>query len=173
MTSRSAALTRAHLADALTASRVPLGFVLVPVIAGDHWLGAGILLSIAWWTDFFDGRVAKSTTGTRLGAWDGYADAMVGAGVLVGVLAGGHVPVLPFAAAGLVFGVVLMATGNFAYGMLLQATGYGPLLFLFAAKSAPALVVAVATIVVIAIADRGRFVGYVLPTFFEGVRLRR
>ncbi len=57
--------------------------------------------------------------------------------------------------------------------MLLQATGYGPLLVLLAANSVAALLIVVGTIVVIAVVDRGRFVEYVLPTFFDGVRLRR
>ncbi len=173
MTSRSIALTRARVADALTGSRFLLAFVVIPVVDAGAWRTAAVVVAAAWWTDYLDGKIARGTTGTRLGSWDPYADTAVGVGIVLGLVAGGHVPGLPWliAVAGLV-GVYLI-TRNFAFGQLAQAIGYGPLLWYAAIEDAVAIVVLVGTIVAIGILDARRFVTHTLPTFFEGVRLRR
>ncbi|MFQ5554506.1 MAG: CDP-alcohol phosphatidyltransferase family protein [Acidimicrobiia bacterium] len=170
---RAGTITRAHIADGLTAMRLPLALLIAIAIGDGRWLGAAVLLALAWWTDFLDGRIAQATTGTRLGPWDGYADAAVGAGVLLGLIAAGEVPGPPFAAVGLVFALVLITTGNMAFGMLLQATGYAPFLAHLFSETGPGLAIVVLTIAAIAVLDSRRLFTYVLPTFFEGVRFKR
>lgn len=166
-------LTRAHVADALTGSRFLLALVVVPVVDAGAWRNAGIVVAAAWWTDYLDGRLARGTTGTRLGRWDPYADTSVGVGVVIGLAAGGHVPGLPWLVAAAGLAVAYLITGNFAFGQLTQAIGYGPLLWYAAIEDMPAIILLVGTIVAIAILDARRFVTVTLPTFFEGVRLRR
>jgi cardiolipin synthase len=173
MTARSVALTRAHLADALTGARFALAPLAAPVVAAGAWRFAAIVVATAWWTDFFDGRIARTTTGTRLGRWDPYADTAVGAGIVIGLAAGRHVPPVPFLAALVLLAAAYVVTDNFAFGQLAQAIGYGPLLWYAAVEDLWALAVLVATIVAVAALDARRFVSYVLPTFFRGVGLSR
>lgn len=173
MTSRPIALTRAHVADALTGSRFLLAFVAIPVVDAGAWRTAALVVAAAWWTDYLDGKVARSTTGTRLGRWDPYADTAVGVGIVIGLAAGGHVPALPWIIATVGLAGTYLFTANFAFGQLTQAIGYGPLLWYAAVEDVPAIVVLVGTIVVIAILDARRFVTHTLPTFFEGMRLKK
>jgi len=164
-------LKRAHVADALTASRFVLALVVIPIAARGAWLLAGIVVTTAWWTDFLDGRMARSTTGSRLGDWDPHADTAVGIGIVAGLVGGGHVPgaVWWLVVAGL-FTVAYLTTRIFAFSELVQALGYGPLLWLAAAHHRVVFVFMVATIAAILILDAHRFRRYTLPAFFDGLR---
>ncbi len=173
MISRAASLSAATIADGLTASRFVLAVAVVPLVASGAWRAAAIVVAVAWWTDFFDGRLARRTTGTRLGDWDPRADTAVGAGIVIGLAAGGHVPALPWLLAGGLFAAIYLFTGNFAFGQLVQALGYGPLLWFAAGSDAIALGVLAGTIAAVGVMDAPRFVSHTLPAFFEGMRLRR
>lgn len=162
----------ALLADGLTLARGLLAVVLVPVIDRGNWRLAALVLVAAWWTDFLDGRIARSTTGTRLGAWDERADTAVGAGVMIGLMAGGHV-----AAVWPITGAVLLAlylgTGRFGFSQMLQAIAYGAVLWTTFHTDQFGFALLAATIVAIGVLDVRRLVGYNLPEFFGTLRTKR
>lgn len=158
----------AWVADALTLTRALLALVLAVVLARGRLAPAAVLLSVAWLTDFADGRVARAGRGrTRLGGFDLPADTLVGAGVLVGLAADGYVPAPVAAAVLLVLGGGFLVLRNEALSMALQAVGYNGLLW--TARSAH-LWAPVITIAAIAVLDRRRFTRIVLPGFFGGMR---
>jgi len=174
MTARSPAITRAHLADGLTASRFVLALIAVPILIGGSWTAAGAVIAAAWWTDFLDGRVARSTTGSRLGAWDPHADTVVGLGVIIGLAGGGHVPGPGWwLGAAALLTVAYTGTGIFAVSEMIQAVGYGPLLWLTATNRSIGFVVLIATITAILVLDLNRFRAHTLPAFFAGIRTLR
>jgi len=156
-------------ADALTAVRAVLAVPLALAAHAGNWSVAAVLLAVAWWSDFFDGRLARrSSESTALGDWDLAADTTVGAGLLIGLVLGHHVPP-SWGVGGAVLGVGFLALRNPALGMLLQAAAYGPALFFAARSASPSFWLAAATIGAIAILDRRRLFGYVLPVFFGGI----
>jgi len=161
----------AWVADALTLSRALLGALLALVLA-QGWLSpAAALLSTAWLTDLADGRVARAAGGpTRLGAFDLAADTLVGIGVLVGLAAGGAFPMPVAAIAILVLGGGYVFLRNEALAMSLQAIGYAAFLWRLWTAGSAWVWIPVLTVAVIAIADRRRFTGNVLPRFFGGLR---
>ncbi len=76
----------ARSADVLTAGRMLLALPMGLAAYSAGWRATALLLSLSWWSDFLDGRLARRAGGsTRLGAWDLAADTLVGAGLLVGV----------------------------------------------------------------------------------------
>lgn len=159
----------AKWADALTGGRMVLALPLGVAGYAGNWTITALLLSLSWWSDFFDGKLARRAgRGTRLGTWDLGADTLVGAGLLAGLVAGGHVAV-PWGVAGTLLGAGYLTLGNPALGMLLQAIAYGFALWFAAEHSAIGLVAATATIAAIAIFSPSRFFGYLLPTFFKGI----
>lgn len=161
----------AWVADALTMSRALLGVVLALVLVRGSLTPAAVMLSMAWLTDFADGRVARAARGrTRLGAFDLSADTLVGVGVLVGMAGSGAVP-WPVAAIALpVLGGGYVLLRNEALAMSLQAIAYGAFLWRLWTEGSAWVWVPVLTVAVIAILDRRRFTGIVLPRFFGGVR---
>jgi len=161
----------AWVADALTLTRASLALVLAVVLARGRLAPAAVLLSVAWLTDFADGRVARAGRGrTRLGGFDLSADTLVGAGVLVGLAADGYIPAPVAAAVLIVLGGGFLVLRNEALSMALQAVGYGGFLWrLWTARSA-FLWAPVLAIAAIAVLDRRRFTRIVLPRFFGGVR---
>jgi hypothetical protein len=162
------------VADGLTAGRALLSVPLAVVAWSGAWTGACLLLAASWWSDLLDGRLARRFGGaTRLGRWDLAADTAVGAGLLVGLVGGGHVPAPWWGGAGALFAAGYVGLRNPAPGMLLQAIAYGPTLWFGAVERSPGFGVAVLTIVAIAVVDRARLVGYVLPAFFGGLVGRR
>lgn len=89
-----------------------------------------ILLSISWITDFLDGRLARrASTPTRLGRWDVWADTAVGAGLVVGLVLEGTLPLSMGLSALVLFGGLFLA-GNLAVAMLVQLTGFLPILWI-------------------------------------------
>ena len=84
-------MDRAQLADLLTFSRLLAGPVLVALLAGRRLEAAALFLTLAWFTDFFDGRMARSSDRpTRLNGWDLRADAWLAAGLGIGLGLGGY-----------------------------------------------------------------------------------
>ncbi len=159
----------ARLADGLTAGRIILAAPLAVVAARGWWYGVAVLLSLAWWSDFGDGRLARKVPGeTRLGQVDLVADTLVGAVLLGGMVAGGYVQ-LGWTIAGTVLGAGYLLRRNPAWGMLLQAIGYGNALWQIGLNARPALGLALGTVAAIVVLDRSRLFGFVLPTFFDGL----
>lgn len=159
----------ARLADGLTAGRIVLAAPLAVTAASGWWYSVAVLLFFAWWSDFFDGRLAQRAPGeTKLGQLDLTADTLVGGVLLAGLFAGGYVA-LGWALAGAVLAVGYGLRRNPAWGMLLQAIGYGNALWQIGWHARPALALTGGTVVSIAIIDRSRLFGYVLPAFFAGL----
>lgn len=128
-----------------------------------------LLLAASWWSDFFDGRLARrATEETRFSKFDLVADTFVGVAVVIGMLLGGHVPwVVGVGAGSLLAGYVML--GNASLGMLVQAIGYGIALILASNSGGPGFQVAVTTIALIAVAGFSRFRDATLPEFFGGL----
>ncbi|HKZ75617.1 MAG TPA: CDP-alcohol phosphatidyltransferase family protein [Actinomycetota bacterium] len=161
----------AWVADALTFARVLLAPVLAVVLARGRLAPAAVVLSVAWLTDFADGRVARAGRGrTRLGGFDLPADTLVGAGVLVGLAADGYIPAPVAAAVLLVLGGGFLVLRNEALSMALQAVGYGGFLWRLWIQRSAFMWFPVLTIAAIAVLDRRRFTRIVLPGFLDGVR---
>jgi len=161
----------AWVADALTLTRASLALVLAVVLARGRLAPAAVLLSVAWLTDFADGRVARAGRGrTRLGGFDLSADTLVGAGVLVGLAADGYIPGPVAAAVLLVLGGGFLVLRNEALSMALQAVGYGGFLWRLWTEGSAFVWSPVLTIAAIAVLDRRRFTRIVLPMFFGGMR---
>lgn len=156
-------------ADGLTAGRMVLAMPLIVSTFSGRWTATAALLAMAWWSDFLDGKLARiSAVTTRLAGWDLIADTTVGTGVLVGLLAGGHLPV-GWGVVGGLLGLVFVVFRNPAASFLLQGIAYSGALWFIAGRSALGLSLTTATIAVIAVLDARHFVGWVLPTFFRGI----
>jgi phosphatidylglycerophosphate synthase len=161
----------ALIADGLTVSRFLLGASLVPVLGGMRvGLGAS-LVGTAWITDFLDGRAARaSSVPSRLGAFDLWADTLVGAGAVLGFVTWGWVP----ASIGLSLVVVLLAsfalTRIEALSMILQAVGYALVLWrVWRDGPAVALAWLLSIVAVIGFVNRRILWERSLPTFFGGL----
>lgn len=167
MTARDKALR--GLADVLTGGRLVIAGVIAIAAYRADWNLVALLLSLAWWSDFSDGRLARRAGGgTRLGAWDLRVDTAVGAMLLVGMTLGAHISIVwGVVGAGLGFGYILTANGSLA--MLLQAIAYGHALRLSAVEGFPGFVAATVTIGVILVSSWPRFVQEVVPTFLRGL----
>jgi phosphatidylglycerophosphate synthase len=159
----------ARWADLLTGGRILMALPLGVAGYGGNITATAVLLSLAWWSDFLDGRLARRAGGgTRLSGWDLGADTLVGAGLMTGLVAGGHI-LVPWGVAAALLGLGYIAFDNPSLGMLLQAIAYGSALWLAAGQATFGLVVAVATIAAITILSLPRLFGYLLPTFFRGL----
>lgn len=158
-------------ADGLTLGRVLLAVMLIPLLGARRMaLGAAIVGS-AWLSDFLDGRAARASAGpTSLGAFDLWADTLVGAGAVLGFVAWGWLP----AVVGVGVVVVLLAafalTGNEAMSMLLQTTGYALVLWRTWREGLTGpLSWLLAIIALVAFVNRRVFWERSLPTFLGGL----
>ena len=169
-----ATLAVARTADTLTLVRLATAVSLIFVLAAGRLGLAAVMLVFGWTTDTFDGILARRAPGmTRLGTWDATVDAMVGLGLIIGLVAGGFTPsvwlVPEFAFAGL-----LLFFRSAASGMLLQGIAYGWFLRILADETATGLVVMLAGIAVATIVHGHRVPKVLLPKFFADVaRLKR
>ena len=159
-------------ADALTALRAVLALPIAAVV----WQGgadyAGLLLSVSWVTDFFDGRLARRGGGGRLGDFDLPADSTVGAGLLVGLIGGGHMtPWLALPA--VILAVAYLLRYNPSFAMAFLGIAYAAILWWLFRNAGWGVATVVGTIAVIAVLDWGRFIRLILPTFFGGLRPSR
>ncbi len=162
-------------ADVLTVVRLPLAVAIAVTIGLFDGLAVGaVILSVAWLTDYADGRLARRAADpTAFGVWDPIADATVGMGVLVGLIVAGRVGVVPWLVVCIILMAAFLVTRNLALGMVVQAIAYGLLIVELAADAPSALWVPGATAAVIGVADGKRFTEVVLPTFFSGLGLMR
>ena len=86
-----AGLDRADLADLLTFSRLLSTPFLAWLVSTRSLDAAIVFVGIAWCTDFFDGRLARTAPrATCLKQWDLRADAWLAAGLGVGLGLGGY-----------------------------------------------------------------------------------
>ena len=161
----------ALIADGLTIGRFVLGAALVPVLGSKRITLAASILGTAWLTDFFDGRVARASGGTRrLGSLDLWADTVVGAGAVLGFVAGGWIPAVVGIALVVALVVWFAITRNEALSMILQATGYALVLWhVWRDGNALALAWLLAIVAVVAFVNRRVVWERSLPTFFDGV----
>lgn len=169
--SRSQRDPLAVIADGLTLARVVLAVALVPVLGARRTALAASMVGTAWLTDFLDGRAARSSeTPTRLGAFDLWADTLVGAGAVIGFVAWGWVPAFVGLGVVTILLIAFALTRIEALSMILQATGYALVLWRTWRDGHPsALAWLLAVIGIIAFVNRRIFWERSLPTFFGGL----
>lgn len=158
-----------RLADGLTASRVVIAMIVTVASYRADWAFVALLLSIAWWSDFFDGKLARRAGGgTRLGLWDLRVDTAVGAMLLLGMLVGGHISVT-WGAIGVCFGIGYLLIANGSFAMVLQAIAYGHALWFALGVGLPGFAIASGTIAMIALMSWSWFLHEVIPSFLRGL----
>lgn len=159
----------ALVADTLTGFRLVAAPALALMAQSGAFSGVALLLSLAWLSDFLDGKLArKADSPTRFGGWDMWADTAVGAGLIVGLVAGGTLPMWIGVGALVLFGGLFLA-GNLAAAMLTQLSGYLPVLWVLWSDRPSAWAVPFATFLLIGIADWRRLVFVNIPRFLRGV----
>lgn len=178
MPSARAEVRLARTADGLTTTRIVLA-VAIAVLAAERAIDAtAITLSVAWVTDFLDGRLARRTSEpTRLGEHDMAVDTFVGAALAAGLGAAGVLPAWIAIAALVVFGGGYLALRQPALSMAMQGVAYGALLWTLWSEGHPTFWVLVGVIATIAAIEARRLFTVVIPEFFRGTadaaRLRR
>ena len=156
-------------ADTLTALRFLTAPVLAPLVWSESWSLAALLLAAAWIGDVADGRLARrGGTPTRLGEWDMAADTAVGAGLVVGLVGQGTLPLVMGLPALVVFGALFVA-GNLAAAMLLQLVGYLPFLYLLWSERPALWWLPFATIVFAGLINWRRLFFVAIPAFLRGL----
>ena len=119
-------LDRADVADLLTLARLLSAPIMLWLVSNRSLDVAVLLVVIAWWTDFLDGRLArKAGRETRLKDWDLRADAWLASAVGLGLGLAGYFAwwvAVPVAAVVLVMSVLL---SNPAAVMVGVAAQYG------------------------------------------------
>lgn len=159
----------ATAADALTALRALGGVFVIPLISSELWAMTALLVSMMWIADLLDGRLARlAGLQTRLGHIDMAFDTVFAAGVVVGLLIAGELPVWLGLGSLIVFGG-LFAAGNMAAAMLLQLTGFVPLLIELWNRRPVTWWVPFAVIVLAGIVDWRRLVFTNIPMFIRGI----
>ena len=156
-------------ADVLTGARLIASLAFVFLLPARAMTGVAILLSLAWISDFFDGRLARlSTSPTRLGFWDLWADTTIGVGLILGLLVEGTLPLWAGITSLVLFGGLSIA-GNVAAMMLLQLTGFVPTLWLLWTDRPALWWLPVATALLIGALDWRRLVFTNIRSFLRGV----
>lgn len=161
---------RAVLADLLTGSRIVLGVAAAGALVVDRIDLFSILLTVAWATDVFDGRLARSSgRRTLFGETDMVIDTFVGASVLAGFGLSDRAPLWLVVAGTVVLGAVYLLTKNPAVSQALQGIAYGAALWLIFISEDATLAVPLGTLAVLMLLEYKKFFGKVLPMFFHGV----
>ena len=161
-------MKRAFVADILTGCRLVIAVIVAAVVGAQSLDWAAVLISVAWLTDFLDGRIARSTDQqTRLHAWDLRADAILGIGLLVGMAIGGYlawwtVPIL----VGLLGGATQLLK-NPSPAMLMLGLTYARFLWLMLFETKQFGWMPFAMLPVLAIFDWHRFIRVIMPAFFK------
>jgi phosphatidylglycerophosphate synthase len=156
-------------ADTLTGFRFVAAPALVLLVQAEAFSGVALLLSTAWLSDFVDGKLARrASTPTRFGRWDMWADTAVGAGLAVGLILEGTLPLWAGVAALVLFGGLFLA-GNLAAAMLVQLTGYLPLLWVLWSDRPDFWWAPFATFAVIGAVDWRRLAFINVPAFVRGL----
>jgi phosphatidylglycerophosphate synthase len=160
----------AVLADVLTGSRLVLGVAAAGALVGDDVHLFSILLSVAWATDVFDGRLARSSgRSTFFGESDMLIDTWVGACVLAGFGLSDRAPLWLIITGIVVLGAVYLWTMNPAVSQVLQAIAYGAALWLIFTSEDATVAIPLGTLAVLMLLEYKKFYRKVLPMFFGGV----
>ena len=123
---------------------------------------------MAWLSDFFDGRLARSTPhDTRLGEWDFRVDALVGAGILVGLGIASILPIWVVAVFLLALGATVL-TNNPTPAMLMIGVSYAVFLWFVLNEAANLALLPVIAVIPLTVLDWRRFTTVILPAFFHG-----
>jgi phosphatidylglycerophosphate synthase len=163
-------IARAHAADGLTVARGLLAAALAGVLVFDHVAVASWMLTAAWITDALDGRLARaSTQATRLGHLDLAVDTSVGAGLLLGMAASGHVSWVLAAGLLVALGGGFLVSKNAALAMVLQAVAYAWFLVTLWQVHPLLRWLPLAVIVGLLIAEYRRLTTVAIPTFLSEV----
>ncbi|MBT8198332.1 MAG: CDP-alcohol phosphatidyltransferase family protein [Acidimicrobiia bacterium] len=167
---RPEGFARAIIADVLTGSRAVLAVAVMLAIASSRFDWAAVFVTFAWITDFFDGRLARSTVHpTRLGDWDLRIDITLGIGILIGLGWSGWVPWTAVLVPMLVLGTLAIAMHNPSPTMLLLAYIYLVFFWVLIAERPLGGWLPFAALPLIATLDWGRFTRVILPVFFKGI----
>lgn len=159
----------AVVADILTMSRFGIALVMIPIAWTLHLGAVSVLVSLAWATDFLDGRLARAAGVIgRMGRWDLTADTAVGVGLLIGLAGARRVPV------GVAIVVIVglgawFLMGNFAASLLLQLAGYLPLLAILWARRSSGWWLPFVTAITIGVADWRRLLTVNIPRFIHSL----
>ena len=147
-----------------------IGVVLIGALMADRVLLFAILLSVAWATDVFDGRLARSSgRATLFGDTDMLVDTWVGACVLLGLGLSDRAPFWLVLTGIVLLGAIYLWTRNPAVSQVLQAFGYGGALWLIFVSADASVAIPLGTLAVLMLLEYRKFFGKVLPMFFEGV----
>lgn len=161
---------RAVLADVLTGGRIALGVAAAAALLGDRIDWFSILLSAAWASDVFDGRLARSSgRPTWFGETDMLVDTWVGVCVLFGLALSDRVPAGLTAVLIGVLGVLYLWTRNPAISQVLQGIAYGAALWLIFTSADATLSIPLGTLAVLLALEHRKFTRKVLPMFFRGM----
>jgi len=160
----------AVLADALTGSRLILGVAVAGALVGDRVHLFSILLSVAWATDVFDGRLArKADRPTLFARADMLVDTWVGICVLAGLGLSSRAPLWLVVVGSGLLAIIYLRTKNPAVSQILQGIAYGAALWLIFRTPESTLAIPLGTLALLMVLEYRKFVDKVLPMFFRGV----
>ena len=163
-------MIRAPLADLLTGSRFILGVVTADALIADRLLLFSVVLTAAWVTDVFDGRLARTADRpTRFKDFDMAADTCGWACVMAGLGLSGRAPLWLATLGIVVLGAIYLRTRNPAISQVLQGIAYGAALWLIFTSPDTSLAIPLGTLAVLLLLEYEKFFGKVLPMFFNGV----
>lgn len=161
---------RAIAADVLTGSRAVLAVAVMLAVASDRLDRAALFVTFAWITDFFDGRLARSTPHpTRLGDWDLRIDVSLGVGILIGLGWSGWLTWTAVLVPLGVLGAIAIAMNNPSPVMLLLAYVYVAFFWILIAERPLGGWLPFAALPLITTLDWSRFTRVILPVFFKGI----
>ena len=162
-------LDRADVADLLTLARLLSAPIMLWLVSNRSLDAAVLVVVIAWWTDFLDGRLArKAGRETRLKDWDLRADAWLASAAGLGLGLAGYFSwwvAVPIAGVVLVISVLL---SNPAAVMVGVAAQYG--MFIVATYVwADLWWLAVLHVILFLVAGWRRFWSVIWPAFWAGL----
>ncbi|MBT8211913.1 MAG: CDP-alcohol phosphatidyltransferase family protein [Acidimicrobiia bacterium] len=163
-------VARAVTADVLTGSRAVLAVAVMLAVGSNRFDWAAVFVTLAWITDFFDGRLARSTDHpTRLGDWDLRIDITLGIGILLGLGWSGWLAWPAVLVPLVVLGALAIAMHNPSPTMLLLAYIYVAFFWVLIVERPLGGWLPFAALPLIATLDWGRFTRVILPVFFKGM----
>ncbi len=161
-----------RLADGLTLARFPIAMTVFVMFERQNLAWAGLFLVLGWFTDFWDGRLARFAPGsTRLGPFDVVADVVLASGVGLGLVEslGSSLAVTIVAS-----GVLAAALhGNHSPAMLFISGAYGAGIWVILAGGVWSGSIVIGGLIAIFVLDFDRLVRELIPAFFFGLGLGR
>ncbi len=161
-------LDRADFADLLTLARLMSAPIMLWLVSIRSLDAAVLVAVIAWWTDFFDGRMArKADRESRLKDWDLRADAWLASAMGLGLGLAGYFSwwvAVPLGAAVLVMSVLLSNPAAVMVGVAVQYGMFIVAMYLWA----DLWWLGVLHVIVFVGASWKRFWGVLLPAFWAG-----